>query len=131
MIHQSFFLKIYLFMRHRARETYRERERQRQKQAEGETGFSQGTQCRTRSCIPGSQPELKAGTQPLSHPGILHQSFFFFKIFYLFMIDIERERERGIDTGRGRSRIHAGSLMQDSIPGLQDRTQGQRQALNR
>ena len=34
------------------------------------------------------------------------------------------ERERGRDTGRGRSRFHAGSLMWDSIPGLQDHALG-------
>ena len=32
----------------------------------------------------------------------------------------DRERERGRDTGRGRSRLHAGSPMQDSILGLQE-----------
>ena len=36
---------------------------------------------------------------------------------YLFMRHTERERSR--DTGRGKSRLHAGSLMWDSIPGLQ------------
>ena len=36
------------------------------------------------------------------------------------MKDTQRERERGRDTGRGRSRLHAGSPMWDSIPGLQD-----------
>ena len=42
---------------------------------------------------------------------------FFNKDFiYLFM----RATERGRDTGRERSRLHAGSLMWDSIPGLQD-----------
>ena len=46
---------------------------------------------------------------------------------YLFMRD--RERERGRDTGRGKSRLHAGSPTQDSILGLQDHTLGQRQAL--
>ena len=30
----------------------------------------------------------------------------------------EREAERGRDIGRGRSRLHAGSLMWDLIPGL-------------
>ena len=44
---------------------------------------------------------------------------------------IVTERERGRDTGRGRSRLHAGSPMWDSIPGLQDRALGQRQAPNR
>ena len=39
----------------------------------------------------------------------------------------ERERE----TGRGRSRLHAGSLMWDSIPGLRDHNLSQRQMPNR
>ena len=47
------------------------------------------------------------------------------------MIVSQRERERGRDTGRGRSRLHAGSPMWDSIPGLQDRALDQRQVLNR
>ena len=44
--------------------------------------------------------------------------YLFFKRFYLFIH--ERHRERGRDIGRGRSRLHAGSPMWDSIPGLQD-----------
>ena len=39
------------------------------------------------------------------------------------MIDIKREREA--DTGRGRSRLHAGNPTRDLIPGLQDRALGQ------
>ena len=39
-------------------------------------------------------------------------------------------RETETDTGRGRSRLHAGSLTWDSIPELQDHTLGRRQALN-
>ena len=60
----SFFSKIYLFIheRHRLREA--------ETQAEGEAGSPQGAQCGTRSQIPGSQPELKAGAQPQSHPGV-------------------------------------------------------------
>ena len=52
---------------------------------------------------------------------------------YLFIYDRhrERERERGRDTDRGRSRPHAGTPTRDSIPGLQDRALGLRQALNR
>ena len=46
----------------------------------------------------------------------------FLKRFYLFMRDTEKERRR--DTGRGRSRLHAGSPTPDSIPGLQDHTLG-------
>ena len=51
---------------------------------------------------------------------------FFLKI-YLFM----RDTERGKDTGRGRSRLHAGSPMRDLILSLQDHVLGRRQALNR
>ena len=53
--------------------------------------------------------------------------FFSLIFIYLFMI----ERQRGRDTGRGRSRLHSGSPMWDSILGLQDHTLGQRQVLNR
>uniref|UniRef100_A0A8C0MV96 Serine/threonine-protein kinase OSR1 n=1 Tax=Canis lupus familiaris TaxID=9615 RepID=A0A8C0MV96_CANLF len=55
--------------------------------------------------------------------------FFFFLRFYLFIH--ERHRERGRDIGRERSRIHAGSPMWNSIPGLQDHALSQRQTLNR
>ena len=45
----------------------------------------------------------------------------FKKIFiYIFMKDTHTHRGR--DTGRGRSRLHAGSLIWDSIPGPQDHT---------
>ena len=54
---------------------------------------------------------------------------FFFLRFDLFIL--ETQRERGRDTGRRRSRLHAGSPMWDWIPGLQDHTLGHRQALNR
>ena len=46
--------------------------------------------------------------------------FFLFKIFYLFIH--EGHTERGRDIGRGRTRLHAGSLMWDSIPALWDHT---------
>ena len=42
---------------------------------------------------------------------------------------IDTHTQRGRDTGRGRSRLHAGSLTWDSILGLQDHTLGGRQAL--
>ena len=41
-----------------------------------------------------------------------------------------RERQRGRDTGRGRSRLPAGSPVQDSIPGACDHDLTQRQTLN-
>ena len=48
----------------------RDTEREAETQAEGEGGSSQGARHRTPSQILGSRPEPKAGTQPLSHPGI-------------------------------------------------------------
>ena len=52
--------------------------------------------------------------------------FYFLKDFiYLIM----RAREREAETGRERSRLHAGSPMWDSILGLQDEALGRRQAL--
>ena len=60
------------------------------------------------------------------------QFLFFFFNFYLFMIVTEREAQRH----RQREKqapytIHTYHLMWDSIPGLQDRALGQRQAPNR
>ena len=52
--------------------------------------------------------------------------YFFFKKKILFIYSWETHRERG----RGRSRLHAGSLTWDLIPELQDNALGQRQALN-
>ena len=43
----------------------------------------------------------------------------------------DTQRERGGDTGRGRSRLPAGSPMQDSIPGPRDHALSWRQTLNR
>ena len=40
------------------------------------------------------------------------------------MRDAQRERDREADTGRGRSRPHAGSPMWGLIPGLQDQALG-------
>ena len=48
------------------------------------------------------------------------------KIIYLFL----RDRERGRDTGRGRSRLPAGSRMGDSISGPRDHALSRRQMLN-
>ena len=48
----------------------------------------------------------------------MRTSSFFLDFIYLFMRDTERYRGR--DTGRGRSRLHAGSPMWDSIPGPGD-----------
>ena len=58
-------------------------------------------------------------------------NFFLFKvIFKIFDLLIhERERERGRDTGWGKSRLHAGSLMWDSILGLQDQPRAEDRCL--
>ena len=42
----------------------------------------------------------------------------------------DTERERGRDTGRGRSRLHAGNLMWDLIPETRDHALSQRETLN-
>ena len=103
----------------RERERERERESQRHRQREKQTPYREpnlGLDPRT----PGSRPGPKAGAKPLRHPGI--PRFYLKKIFYLFIH--KRHRERGRDTGRGRSRLHAGSLIWDSIPSLQDQALG-------
>ena len=50
------------------------------------------------------------------------------------MRDTERESARARtcsrDTGRGRSKLPSGSLIWDSIPGLQDQAPGLKAALN-
>ena len=46
--------------------------------------------------------------------------FFFFKILFIH----ESHTEGSRDTGRGRSRLHAGSLTWNLIPGLQDQALG-------
>ena len=52
----------------------------------------------------------------------------FQKIFYLFIT--ERHKEGGRNIGRGRSRLPAGSQMQDLIPGPLDHDLSQRQTLS-
>ena len=53
-------------------------------------------------------------------------SFLFFFLKILFVYSWETQSERGRDMGKGRRRLHAGSPMWDSIPGLQDHNLGQR-----
>ena len=60
---------------------------------------------------------------------IINKTTFFLR-FYLFMRDRERERKREAEAQR-KSKLHAGSLMRDSILGLQDHALGWRQAPNR
>ena len=126
LILEFFFLNFYLFMI----VTEREREREAETQAEGEAGSMQGARRGTRSQDPGVTPWTKGGAKPLSHPGApVLPFFFFFKRIDLFVYS--RDTHRGRDTGRGRSRHHAGSLTWNSILGPQDRALGQMQALNR
>ena len=55
------FLRFYLFMRDREWQRHRPRKK-RAPHPESDAGLDPGT--------PGSHPGLKAGTKPLSHPGI-------------------------------------------------------------
>ena len=48
----------------------------------------------------------------------------FLKRFYLFIHEKQKECEREAERERERSRLHAGSPMWDSIPGLQDQALG-------
>ena len=59
-----FFKRFYLFMRDTHRD--RQRHRQREKQAP-----CRGPNARLDPGTPGSLPEPKADSQPLSHPGVL------------------------------------------------------------
>ena len=62
---------------------------------------------------------------------ILVNLVFFFNFFkFLFIYDSHRERERQRHRQREKQASCTGSLMWDSIPGLQDRALGQRQAPN-
>ena len=75
-----------------------------------------------------SIPELRdralGQRQALNHWATQGSPLFSFLRCYLFIH--KRHTERSRDTGRGRSRFHAGSLMWDSIPGLQDHALGWR-----
>ena len=61
---------------------------------------------------------------------ISHLSRYLF-FYFLFIYDSHRERERKRDRQREKQAPCTGSPMWDSIPGLQDRALGQRQAPNR
>ena len=73
-------------------------------------------------------PEEATLPGPSTNPSSQVSEFFLkdFLFIYLFMRDTERERGR--DTVRGRSRLHAGSPMWDSILGSGS---GLKAALNR
>ena len=51
------------------RETGKEKEKEAETQAEGEAGSLWGARCGTQFQTPGSLPEPKADTQPLSYSG--------------------------------------------------------------
>ena len=57
------------------------------------------------------------GRGQTSHARLKHPSYFFPKILFIHETHRERQRERGRDMGRGRSRLPAGSLRENSIPG--------------
>ena len=55
---------------------------------------------------------------------------YFLIIFYLFISERHTDTHRGRDIGRGRSRLYAGSIMLNSIPGLGSHILHRRQMLN-
>ena len=67
------------------RDIERERDRDRQTQAEGEAGSKQEPDAGRDPRSPGSCPGPKAGTQPLSHPGV---SRFFSSFPYRYFVII-------------------------------------------
>ena len=64
------------------------------------------------------------------HSIFIYSSVCFFVLRFCLFIH-ERHTERGREIGRGRSRLHAGSPMWDSIPGPWDQALSRRQTLNR
>ena len=105
----------------------RDTQREAETQAEGEAGSLQGAPCGTRSQVSRIAPWAK-GRRETAAPPRDPSFLFLFKI--LFICSRETERERSRDIGRERSRLPAGSLMRDSIPGPQDHDLIQRQTLN-
>ena len=104
------------------RERERERERQRHRQREKQAPCTGSPRW---DSIPGLQDRALGQRQAPNRCATQGSRLFlfFFLRFYLFIY------ERGRDIGRGISRLHApGCPMWDSIPGLQDRALGQRQA---
>ena len=71
--------------------------------------------------------EISKDMETNENENTIVQNLFFNVFFNIYLFIYDRERDRG----GGRSRLHAGSPMRDSIPGLQDRALGQRQAPNR
>ena len=141
-----FFFNFYLFMIVTHTERERERERQRHRQREKQAPC---TGSPTWDSIPGLQDRAlgqrqapnRCATQGSLTP-VFHQTrapdvgaLFFFKLinFILFIYDrhTERERERQRHSQREKQAPCTRSPMWDSIPGLQDRALGQRQAPNR
>ena len=55
---------------------------------------------------------------------------FLFLKYFIYLSMHKRCRERGRDTGRGRSRLHAGSSMRNSIPGSQPELKADAQPLS-
>ena len=76
--------------------------------------------------VSGCGPEGYICVRIPSHIHIMKYVLEFGNILFLrcYLFIHERRRDTGRDTGRGRSRLHAGSPMQDSIPGLNPGTPG-------
>ena len=80
---------------------------------------------------PGTQLCRVALVPTRGSPDTGESGLFFFNFFkFLFIYDSHRERERQRHRQREKQAPCSGSPMWDSIPGLQDRALGQRQAPN-
>ena len=69
-------------------------------------------------------PIVTAVPNTVPDRGYALNTYIFKRFIYLFIHERHREREKGRDTGRGRSKLHTGSLMWELIPGLQDHALG-------
>ena len=127
LLTRLFFLRFYLFIHERHKERGRNIGRGRSRLPAG------SPKCHS---IPGLWDHILSWRQTLhhlSHLGALlaYLLNFFFKLLFIYDRHTVRERERGRDTGRGRSRLPAGSPMWDLTPGPRDQGLSQRQTVNR
>ena len=74
-------------------------------------------------CVGGSflrESKLRQSHQSWKSPFKMNRIFIYLFIYLDFIYLFMRDTHRGTDTGRGRSRLHAGNPTRDLIPGLQD-----------
>ena len=119
------------------------RDTEREAEAEGEAGSMQGARNGARSRVSRIRPWAEGGAKLRSHQGCPNFYFSFFHLFCQYCPLCAEHRCWGVPWGtfkslfvfvnkdfiyvfmsRGRSRLHAGSPMRDSIPRLQGHAEG-------